>query len=280
MATISTTTSAALPAVNVAATGKAYFLTDNNKFVVNTGSAWVEVHSDGTGTVPFENRWAVEFDQSGLAQHIDIDASSYDLSGDFGLSFWMNMTSDRYSTNGVMGINYDTSGANGWRLYRNSTNIFKLWTKNSSNSYANPLNGGTPLLNTWYHVVLTRSGSTLTLYMNGNSETTGTSSLDFSGSALKIADNYVWAGLFDDFAIFESALDQSAVTSLYNSGSPAEVSGASGYWRFGDDSNDSPSNGGNIATITDSSGNGNAATQSTLTKQPTFSDLTGEAIYV
>jgi len=62
MATISTTNSGSLPAVNVAATGKAYFLTDNNKFVVNSGTAWIEVHSDGTGAIPFENRWGASFD--------------------------------------------------------------------------------------------------------------------------------------------------------------------------------------------------------------------------
>ena len=42
---------------------------------------------------------------------------------------------------------------------------------------------------------------------------------------------------------------------------------------MGDDSNDSATAGGSIATITDSSGNGNDATQSTASAQPTFTAL-------
>jgi hypothetical protein len=50
---------------------------------------------------------------------------------------------------------------------------------------------------------------------------------------------------------------------------------------MGDDSNDSATSGGSIATITDSSGNGNDATQSTASQQPAFSAIaSSETIYV
>ena len=38
--------------------------------------------------------------------------------------------------------------------------------------------------------------------------------------------SYQFPGLIDDVAIFNSALDQTAITALYNSGVPAEVTGA------------------------------------------------------
>ena len=141
---------------------------------------------------------------------------------------------------------------------------------------------------TWYHGVLTLSGTgssaVAKVYVNGalDSTVTGFALLDYTtyGGQLFGASTYGGAerfeGAMDDVAIFNSALDQAAVTALYgaspNAGIPSAVTGAIGYWRMGDDSNDSPVAGQPISGITDSSGNGNDAT-TVASSQPTFKAL-------
>ena len=85
----------------------------------------------------------------------------------------------------------------------------------------------------------------------------------------------------DEFSVFNSTSSLSSLADLVSGGKPADLDSYDpvAWYRMGDDSNDSPTSGGSIATITDSSGNGNDAVQVTASLQPTFSDLTGETIY-
>jgi hypothetical protein len=96
------------------------------------------------------------------------------------------------------------------------------------------------------------------------------------------AADYKFGGELDEVALFDVSLSSSDITDIYSIGVPADISSLSPkiYYRFGDDSNDSPSNGGSIASATDSSGNGNDATQGTANNQPTFSAIaSSETIY-
>jgi hypothetical protein len=116
---------------------------------------------------------------------------------------------------------------------------------------------------TWYHVVLTRTASDNTnrIYINGVEDTanasTGTSTTNES-----YADNvYLMEGFYgnmagnmDDFALFTTALSQSDITSIYNSGTPNDISSLSPYtyWKMGD--------GDYFPTLTDSGSGGNDGT--------------------
>lgn len=81
----------------------------------------------------------------------------------------------------------------------------------------------------------------------------------------------------DEVAIFSSALSASEVASLIDSSGanpvPADLSSLYpvAWYRMGDDENDTFVDGGSVASITDSSGNGNTATQATASSQPIFS---------
>ena len=85
MATIDTI---AARSTGTAIAGKAYFETSTNKFIVFNGSAWIELDSDGTGAVPFENRWGANFD--GSNDTLSVNDSSLDLKTDFSISCWFN----------------------------------------------------------------------------------------------------------------------------------------------------------------------------------------------
>jgi len=262
------------------ADGKAYFETSTNQFIVwdATADAWIQLDSDGTGAVPFQNRWGASFD--GSNDYLDISSASSAVSGqaDFSISFWYYAT-----THPGRLIGAGTASGNRINISQpNSTFYFGV----SSGPTATA-----PSLNAWHHIVCVKSGTTGNIYIDGNLEGTASNLVattssnqgdDFSIGRLPFLNDYGNAK-FDEVAIFDTALDQAAVTALYgaspNAGIPSEVTGAVGYWRMGDDSNDSATSSGSIATITDSSGNGNHATQSDTTSQPTFADLTGETIY-
>ena len=78
--------------------------------------------------------------------------------------------------------------------------------------------------NTWTHVAMTYSGSTLTLYVNGTQVATGSSS-GFVGMPAAInvggiAGSSILNGLIDDFVITESVIDADGIRAVYESDAP------------------------------------------------------------
>ena len=278
MATISTTTSAALPAVNVAATGKAYFLTDNNKFVVNTGSAWIEVHSDGTGAAAFENRWGMDTGRLDVGTSTDFTFST----NGFTISMWFKSN----KTTGIQSAIFD--------FRPGTTTAPMLWMTSSQLKFHNGSYQGTPTYTpslNWRHLVVTNDGSQTSIYLDDLTTALDTRSdtADYSSNNLTIGSHnnntssgYFFPGIIDEVSIFNSTSSLTSVEALASGGKPADLSSYDpvAWYRMGDDSNDSPVAAGNITGITDSSGNGNDATTN-ATSQPTFSALaSSETIYV
>jgi MSHA biogenesis protein MshQ len=265
-------------------TGDMVIDSDLNAVKLYDGAAWRVFNSDST-VVPYQNRWGASFD--GSNDTLSVSDSSLDLKTDFSISCWFNRGSGVANWDALVSWGEASSGKYRAFGFNNSDNLtFNAY--GMGYTYA----GQTLSNSTWYHGVITLSGTgssaVAKVYVNGvlDSTATGFGLVDYStyGGHLFGASTYGGAerfeGEMDDLAIFNTVLDQTAVTALYNSGVPAKVTGAAGYWRMGDDSSDSATSGGSIATITDSSGNGNDATQATASSQPTFSDLTGETIYV
>lgn len=261
--------------------GKMYFETSTNKLIAYNGSTWIELDSDGTGAVPFENRWGASFD--GSSDYLDIGTvSALNSTTSFTISMWINFE----NVTGSVVMSPFTSGTstnNRVEFVFNNINELRFGVNGSVNNCTFDISSYRST-NAWHNIVGTFDGSNVTLFFDGSQVSTTTSSVPSSTSSTHGNDTTVgrrtlgggslyFNGLIDDVAIFSSALDQSAVTDLYSGGTPDIITGASGYWRMGDDSNDSATSGGSIATITDSSGNGNDATQGTASAQPTFSEL-------
>ena len=142
----------------------------------------------------------------------------------------------------------------------------------------------------WYHAVVVFTSSTARMYLNGadlGTKSVNTSSISYTQTVIGgmlYNNGYRFEGLIEDVAVFDTELSAADVTAIYNSGAPADLNNAAsydtdrtsnlkGYWRMGDDLNDTATSGGSIATITDSSGNGNDMVQATASKQPTFKAL-------
>jgi len=270
--------------------GKAYFETSTNKFIVFNGTAWIELDSDGVGAV-YQNRWGASFDGASAGDYLAVSAASdLSISGDCSISAWFNPSS-------VTSYNYIFSLSDG--RSSGTDRAFGLsGTQMVANTYGSGYN--LPFTHTaiatgnWYHAVVVFTSGTARMYLNGadlGTKSVNTSSISYTQTVIGgmlYNNGYRFEGLIEDVAVFDAALSAADITKIYNgtapNGKPTDLNNAGsydtdrtsnikGYWRMGDDSNDSATSGGSIATITDSSGNGNDMVQATASKQPTFKAL-------
>ena len=112
----------------------------------------------------------------GTSDYIAFTSDLYGWAGDFAVEAWVYHTSFSQYSNAIY-----TTGANGSL----GADFFELGA-NSSGRYQVFWGAGTPLilapvsdavpLNTWSHIALTRSGSTLRLYLNGSESASTTKS--------------------------------------------------------------------------------------------------------
>jgi hypothetical protein len=273
--------------------GKAYFETSTNKFIVWNGESWIELHSDGEGAEPF-NHYSLSFDGSDdylTMSPVTPTAQQGTISG------WIKVPS---SHSGHMPVVT-------WSIL-SASNTFqdRLTVRNGQIRYYHQdtsngvdiVQGGTTGLfdNTWHHVAVVCNGSSYALYLDGSAETvsvvtgsnsgkwigdmTGTYEVTEMGASRRNASaggSDYGNGLLDEVAVWDSALSAPEIASLIDTSGanpvPADISGLnpSAWYRMGDDSSDTFVDGGSVASITDSSGNGNTATQGTVSSRPTFS---------
>ena len=123
-----------------------------------------------------DNLGSIYFDGSGDYLTVPSHAS-LSLDADFTLEYWVYI-----STSGVNNYFFtlgDSINASGLETYLGySGSKFVIYSNNSI-----PLESTTiPTRNTWSHVALVRSGSTVTLYLNGTSLGTFSSTQTFSGN--------------------------------------------------------------------------------------------------
>jgi len=242
--------------------GEIYHATDTGFFYVAEVTAGA---NDATlsqfGASAFTNQYSVSFD--GTNDYATATLGSQVFDGDFAISFWFNAdTAPTYTTL----IQSGSSGSynDGFRIYRYSNTALAFWK--GQGGYSNIFgNIGTTATGSWHHIVVTRSGSTSTFYLNGNLIDTGTDSQSYTSTAFQMSfTTYPFNGLMDEVALWDSALTSSNVTAIYNSGVPNDISSLSpaNWWRMGD------INGASGVTITDQ---GSGSNNATLTNGPTYS---------
>jgi len=123
-----------------------------------------------------------------------------------------------------------------------------------------------------YDGSLSGNSNRLKVYINNVQQSltfTGTiqaTTPNLSGQSLRIWNqgSTYGAALCDEYALFNSALTTEQLTTIYNGGTPTDLTSLNpvGWWRMGDN------DGGTGTTITDQGSGGNDAT---LTNGPTFS---------
>lgn len=240
---------------------------------------------DGDGqTPPFGNTYSVDFD--GTNDYIDAGGSPSSLIVE-GLSVWFK-PDVVYTTTGPLSYLLGFGGSDmgialGGDWFGPVTN--ELITITNNNHVWSYTGSGLTLSSAWHHLgVRWESSSSSTnsgnagydIYLDGTKvgNAFGTYS---SGVGAKIATQRLtvgaryrgsfaayYNGLVDEFGIFTSAVSESDLLAMYNSGVPTDLSSYSPglWWRMGDN------DGATGTTITDQGSGGN---DGTLTNGPTFS---------
>lgn len=234
--------------------------TDAGSIVVYDSGSWRTFANDA---VSFVNTYSLSFDGTNDYASVTQD-SAINISGAITLSAWVNKNTTT-SYNAIFTKRQVGGSMNYQFTWNNGTGQIGLGHSGGAWVY----NTGTALASgTWYHVAVTVSGGTAQFYVNGVAEDS------FSGISINatthnliigatVGYNY-FGGNIDEASIFNSALSSSDISSIYNSGTPNDISSLNpvGWWRMGDDDS------GTGTTITDQGSGGNNAT---LINGPTFS---------
>ena len=138
---------------------------------------------------PYGANWSSYFD--GTGDYISTANNSANLgTGDFNITFWINLTVA--PSNGVPATNvYNaTSFTNGWYFYTGDGTDISFGIGDATGASA--VTGSVNLIGTWHYVEVTRSGSTLSLYIDGVFATskTNTNTGTVTGNNTKIGSRY------------------------------------------------------------------------------------------
>jgi len=206
------------------------------------------------GGASFSNSHAVSFD--GTDDYAAL-SSNITLSGSKSITFWAYIDTFSGGQKGFAGRN----ASHYTILFNHHTSILVRF-------------GATPVAYTvssistgaWNHWAFTGDGTDFKLYKNGSLEDSGTDYGDVIITMIgAVASGTAhFSGKLDEIGLFASTLSASDVSSIYNSGVPADLSSLSPvhWWRMGD--NDDRTG----TTITDQ---GSGGSNLTLTNGPTFS---------
>lgn len=164
--------------------------------------------------------------------------------GDISIAFWMKASV--LQTSDIMQKNTTCNG--GYTIYMTSAGNVQFIKQCTGGGVSMPTNVS---INTWYHFVMTKSGSTGKIYMNGALQATNSINDFVSTDNLWIGKggDGVFNGTIDEMRIYNRVLSPQDVVNLYN-WAPGPV----GYWKLDDKVS------GNAQTIIDSSGYGNNGT--------------------
>ena len=202
-----------------------YKPTTNDALGTNNGTA-VGGLTYGLGKV------GTAFQFNGSNSLVELPTNSMKFTGDFSYSFWVNFASlGGYPT---LISNYRNAAGSdyGYFLRMNPSNKLEFWGfATSTNSFA-MVSVTTFNTNTWYHVSVTKSASSVKIYVNGALERTNSPGVPityFSTMYPAIGALYKWNGsLSADFVsngskmdavgIWNKELSASEITELYNSG--------------------------------------------------------------
>lgn len=127
---------------------------------------------------------------------------------DFTIEFWVRPVTQVSTYPGLFGNQtFTTNSFVGYERHGSYPNVFSIFCYNYSSVAAMLLSTTTISINTWYHIAVTRSGSSLKLFVNGVNESTVTFSGSVDGGVplryigLDYTTTNAFAGYIDDFRI-------------------------------------------------------------------------------
>ena len=186
---------------------------NNNVFLDNSTNNFLVTRNGNTtqGTFsPYGGNWSNYFDGSGDYLTAPNNAAFNFGTGNFTVECWVNVKSFTGSTNVIISTYQD--GSNGWTIGIVNNVFYGSVAGDSVEIYSSV----TPPVNTWTHLALTRSSTTLSLFVNGVVAATQSNSTNMStASAVTIGTNVGGGGL--NFTGYISNLRVVKGTAVYTS---------------------------------------------------------------
>ena len=195
----------------------------NSKSYSGSGTTWYDIsgnNNNGTltngPTYSYTNGGAIYFDGTN-----DYVSTSYTLSNTCSVSIWFYNDLTYNANNRGLFSTFSTGSFNG--MYIGTTtaasNSMRIWY--DSNSYA--LINYSFLINTWYNIIVTSSGSQILIYVNGvlaNTISGSTTHADVLNVGRTKFDTNYWSGYIANFQVFNRAIGSSEVQQIFTSQRP------------------------------------------------------------
>jgi uncharacterized protein (TIGR02145 family) len=161
----------------------------------------------------------------GDGDYISISSPNIGQPGDYTISAWVKTANSTCCTSGIYAIFCVNSYDPDFAMYNQQPLVY-------DNGYIYSSGSGTISDGEWHHVVFSRSGGTVSFYIDGESDGTGNHSATFPVvSQLRIGFNNhnedYWNGNIDEVRIYNRALAPDEVRKLYE-WAPGPVA----HWRF------------------------------------------------
>jgi hypothetical protein len=193
----------------------------NIKSYPRSGTTVNDIIGTNNGTISgatFTNVDAGAWDFDGIDDDISFASVNsgplYDIgTGDFTVSVWANaVTKTDYGT--LIG-NWNTNGLIMWRVA--TSNVFQCFIGGDSFTTTYTI----PFDDTWHYYLITRSGTGVTLYVDGISVQTGTSSATLASNSISYIGNQPhnsrrWKGTITNVQIYNKSFSAAEVLQNYN----------------------------------------------------------------
>ena len=245
--------------------GTKWTMNDVNGSTVLSSSNMIEANrtTDVPTASSFTNTLSTSFD--GVDDFVNMgDVLDFERTSAFSISAWIKRGGT--GVNDTVVSKMESSGNfRGYLLFISSTNLVKFVLRNVNTSSNRLFVDSTSTITdtNWHHILMTYDGSSsvsgVKIYIDGISDTVTTagtlSATTLNSSPFNIGarnSNSLFAtATIDETAIFNVELSASAVTSIYNSGTPTDLTSYSpvSWWRMGD--------GSTFPTINDEIGSNN-----------------------
>jgi len=206
-----------------------------------------------------ESKYSLDFD--GTDDHVSLGASNSIMTtsqSEASLSVWIKATGAESNGRYIFQNQKGESSTNFGLRINNDTGLAEALMWNGS-SHSNPSSTTDVTDGNWHHVVITGKASEQKIYVDGSVEDTHAAAFSMTPSADDCTigslngDNAFFNGKIDNVALWSVVLDADAVTAIYNSGKPTNLTFDSGnydnssalvaYYRMGNGSFDDKANG-------------------------------------